>query len=653
MRHALLAACLVLAIQHEARGDWLPGGTPVSSLSGPLYAPQLAPDGLGGAYVLFVELQEPYWEFIRMQRLSGSGEVALGWSPEGHRIVNCPAPFEYRVAPAGVGGVHLTWTEACDSKDFDARSVSSTFLTSSGAGPGLGRNTLSLLTSWATYSSPVLARADDHGAFVAWVAPDNPTRIALQRLGPTGVVAAGWPQGGIEPVATNTASACVSLVADGQNGVYVPVIHGVATGEQVVLQRLAPDGSPAAGWPPQGIRASEDATGRKWAAQTCRDGAGGAFVVWTHQRTGQVGTPSGVYATRISPGGEISPGWPGAGLALVPQSNVAANWALVADGSGGFLAVMVGTSLSRPYPAARVVVARVTGDGATASGWQDGGVLATDVADQQAPSFPFIRVEPDGLGGVFVAWKHVDGGIFVTYVNPSASVASYRVDAGDGRGVYYPSIANIEPGSCIVAWTQSEGGAPWGRLLAQRVQVDGTVSATAALVSVDSEPGRVRLVWWLSDALRVTVWRAEGFGEWRELATREPDGRGHVEYVDREVTPGRRYRYRLGILESGRERFLAETSVEVPVPFLELFGFSPNPPGPNLTVAFALAASTPARLELFDLAGRRVLAREVGSLGPGRHLVNLATRSALLSGAYVLRLTQGGASRVARGVVIR
>jgi hypothetical protein len=36
-----------------------------------------------------------------------------------------------------------------------------------------------------------------------------------------------------------------------------------------------------------------------------------------------------------------------------------------------------------------------------------------------------------------------------------------------------------------------------------------------------------------------------------------------------------------------------------------------------MTVQFVLPTTVPARLELFDIAGRRVAARDVGTLGPG------------------------------------
>lgn len=69
-----------------------------------------------------------------------------------------------------------------------------------------------------------------------------------------------------------------------------------------------------------------------------------------------------------------------------------------------------------------------------------------------------------------------------------------------------------------------------------------------------------------------------------------------------------------------------------------------------VAVEFALPIAHPARLELLDLAGRRLVAREVGGLGAGRHRLELA--GALPSGVFFVRLTQDGRSRVAKAVAL-
>lgn len=79
----------------------------------------------------------------------------------------------------------------------------------------------------------------------------------------------------------------------------------------------------------------------------------------------------------------------------------------------------------------------------------------------------------------------------------------------------------------------------------------------------------------------------------------------------------------------------------------------PNPArGGVLTVHFVLPSAAPARLELLDVRGRRVAGREVGSLGAGRHALDLGEGRRLAPGLYWVRLQQGTDLRVARVVML-
>ncbi len=84
-----------------------------------------------------------------------------------------------------------------------------------------------------------------------------------------------------------------------------------------------------------------------------------------------------------------------------------------------------------------------------------------------------------------------------------------------------------------------------------------------------------------------------------------------------------------------------------------LEGVRPNPTNASgLNVAFALPTGATALLELLDLSGRRVLSREVGSLGAGRHTVNLAEGRRVAPGIYWVRLAQGANRSGTRVAVI-
>jgi hypothetical protein len=83
-----------------------------------------------------------------------------------------------------------------------------------------------------------------------------------------------------------------------------------------------------------------------------------------------------------------------------------------------------------------------------------------------------------------------------------------------------------------------------------------------------------------------------------------------------------------------------------------LYGAVPNP-SRGLNVSFSLATAEPARLAVFDVAGREVGVRQVGSLGAGRHVVAMGAPGTLAPGVYLVHLMQGSHQKTLRAVVTR
>jgi hypothetical protein len=92
---------------------------------------------------------------------------------------------------------------------------------------------------------------------------------------------------------------------------------------------------------------------------------------------------------------------------------------------------------------------------------------------------------------------------------------------------------------------------------------------------------------------------------------------------------------------------------ESPGPRLALEGAHPNPAFGAIHVWFTLPSREAATIDVIDVSGRRVLRREVGGLGPGRHFFTLGSSPRLRPGLYFLRLSQGRLSLSRRVVMIR
>jgi len=96
------------------------------------------------------------------------------------------------------------------------------------------------------------------------------------------------------------------------------------------------------------------------------------------------------------------------------------------------------------------------------------------------------------------------------------------------------------------------------------------------------------------------------------------------------------------------------TGVGSDAPVFALHGARPNPSvDGRLSISFVLASGPGARIEVLDVTGRQVLARDLTAWGAGSHVLTLGDERPLPSGIYFVRLIQGLESRQARAIVTR
>jgi hypothetical protein len=189
--------------------------------------------------------------------------------------------------------------------------------------------------------------------------------------------------------------------------------------------------------------------------------------------------------------------------------------------------------------------------------------------------------------------------------------------------------------------------------LAQTIHLTAPVATLVALQSSDVTPEQVTLTWFGSGAsgLAASVERSDAGGAWQVLGPATVSGVNGLTYVDRTVSAGSRYSYRLVWRESGAEHLSAAVQIQVPLGLaLALEGFRPNPSGARPSVAFTKPDAKPLSIEVLDVAGRRVLTRDFGSLAAGRYVLPLGGR--LVPGVYLVRLRAGGKAMSTRGVVM-
>ena len=102
-----LAAALLAP--SPAIADWGSDGVRVSPLAGQQQFANIAPDGVGGWYVSWIDNAD---YDLYVQRLDAEGSVVPGWPTAGFPV--CTAPFyvnENSMIQDGMGGAFLVWSD--------------------------------------------------------------------------------------------------------------------------------------------------------------------------------------------------------------------------------------------------------------------------------------------------------------------------------------------------------------------------------------------------------------------------------------------------------------------------------------------------------------------------------------------------------------
>jgi hypothetical protein len=617
--------------------QWSSIGCPVRVAPGIQWHPAIAPDSAGGSFVAWIDVS--YGSKVAVQHLLEDGTLAGSW-PDTGLVISAPA--QYMDPPVVVadnsGGAYVVWSTGTSH----VYSVMVQHVDASGhivAGwPALGRR---VTTGSSLQTRPCAAADGAGGVYVVWEddrnGADNPD-IYIQRLQADATPPAGWDSAGTPLCASPGYQYRASVYPDGTGGLLAAWVDGY----QVSAMRMTASGVPAPGWPENGVSVRVDTT-YVWGAIVRSDLQGGCYVGWVGNWC--------AYVQHLDATGQPVGGWPSAGR-LAAEPLISQDYETIsADVLGVYVAWWDDEWLR---------VTWISSDGETPASWPAYGKTLMTHGGSLSPIAAVLLPAPDE--DVYVIWcqdlflSPAGSDLVATRLTSDGSVAEGWPEEPLGMcsangGEEQPAAFSNDIG-CTIAWC--DGRNLTSDIYAGRLKVDGTVPTLLALVEAVADPDRVYLRWY-GDGARIsdaTLYRRTETSAWSRLARLAADGTGTFEYADTAVEPGGRYGYRLAGATSAEDRWTEDAWVDVPEPgALALAMVRPNPVTGPLTVEFTLASREPARLELFDVNGRRLQSREVG--GPGRHELQLADAGRLSGGVYWVRLAQGARALTRRCVVIR
>ena len=559
----VLTLCALSCFLHTAgaHAQWVVDGKLLSGALGTQTDPAAAPDGSGGAYVVWADNRSGDWD-IFAHRVNAWGQVY--W----------PVP----------------------------------------------QNGTPVRTGLNNHTDPQVINDGNGNAIFVWVNQNNngATDIYANLFDGTGNFL--WGPTGVALVQAQHDQFSPALISDGSGGAIVAWTDNRNNDNSqvdVYVRRVASGGGPQ--WTSDGV-AIGTSTNAQTSPKLVSDGLGGAIIVWEDNRTD--GITKDIYAQRVNSVGAVQ--WPANGVALVTASGNQENIAVTADGAGGAIVTWKDGRVADPH----IYAQRINSAGVNQ--WNvDGVAVCAAVGGQLDP-----QIVPVGNGEVIVTWIDLristEADVYTQKLN-SAGGALWTpngnpVCSATGAQSFSRPVAD-GAGGAVVTWVDNRGGNT--DIYAQRVNAAGVVQWTTNGVALCTA---------FNGQLDPAI-VADGFGGAMVAWSDSRNGLADI-YANRVSAGG------------GIPTDVAKT----PAMSLEAGNNYPNPFASETAIEVTLVVETDVSVDVFDVAGRRVRAMNMGRLGAGATAVRFDGRDehgrALPNGLYFLRIQAAGET-VTRKLVIQ
>ena len=292
---------------------WPPAGLAVNAASAYQDAPSICADGAGGFIVAYEDNASGNYD-IHAQRLNASGVSVAS------QYVDNTGGFQLApvVAPDGAGGAFVLYQD--QNTRLAITRVTSSLLIAS----GWGSVTVATNGPGSINAMQVLGDGSS-GAYVTWTQYNGfAYDLGVDHVLASATLHPGWPAGGylLPGGYSYTASLGARLVSDGSGGVIAA--YGTYSLDVSAIRLLA-NGSVASGWNSGGTPVC-NANAEQSAPDVASDGNGGALVVWQDARSanwdvyanrvehfGRLGSPepvmAGVKDVSNDQGGHVRANW--------------------------------------------------------------------------------------------------------------------------------------------------------------------------------------------------------------------------------------------------------------------------------------------------------------------------------------------------------
>jgi len=671
--------CQKVSVANQAM--WGAGGLPVTLASGNQQQARVLGDGAGGAFLVWQDSRAETYAAIYAQRLNASG--ARQWGEDGAVVVDRADLEADAIAPAlrldQQGGLFVVWGDL-------SRGSLGIFTQHLNAA---GQRTLELTghdSVWGISGSCAKVKnlAQEDGTMVFWIDPRNAggPHVYLQKLARTN----GEPQfplnGLSVALGVEGGQMNYQVLADGAGGAYVLVEAGSEFAQQAWLTRLDGDGQPVWDAPRAVTPAFDPGNGLEYQERTRLIRSGNRIIVaWSGVDVDYSEFFAEVGVQAFDSDGNVL--WGDAGLRVTTTPAIHEKLSDIAPGPGGGVYLLWD---SGNWEDTNVLVQLVNAQGQAV--FTAGGIPFADGAGKQEQA---VAV-PGDHGNLLGLWLDYtadfsNSDLILRSLSAAGAVEWTREVDMREQSQKTPALAGDRQGGAFVAYKDFSNGAN-DDVYAQHVLADGSLawSGTETHVAVgegtqeDVAAAVVPRGSWNGLVLALAAEETSDTTGYKDLWARD----AHVNPVGGDVTETRYEGTVFHFFHTQREPYLShdladgvylswvdmrasgkedlkdiyttrihrsglDTGVE-PDPArargFRLAQNTPNPFNPETAIDFQILRAGDVRLEVFDLAGRRVRTLQDGPLAAGTYRRVFDGRSAsgapLASGVYIYRLASNG-----------
>lgn len=669
---------------------WIAGGVRVDSAHDNLRECALVADGYGGAIVFWRINGGSGQVMVAQHILNGSSAM---WPAGGVVVGEAPAVAPPVAVTDGLSGAIVAftatvWSGVTSSYVFDVQAAGVSYFGSVGW-------QANVTNAGGDQLGPAIVSDGANGAIIAWA----DTRLGgedifAQRIQYGGVLP--WGAAGVPVCTASFGQSTPAITADGSGGVVIAWRDARSPDHDIYAQRL--NGAGAQLWPATGVAVCTQ-PGFQSVPTLVPSQDGGALTAWVDMRQG---SHADIYARIIAADG--TPLGADACLAVSTATGNQDQLHLVSDGNGGGIGVWQDQRIASND----IYAQRVNARGALGSE----PVIAhvQDVPNDQGGRFKLSWYASDldaspnyGIGSYWI-WRSVPPNYAAAALERGATMLDASLPANDAKAapVSGRTLATTIEGDKIIFWeyvgsqyaaadagysylvpTTSDslpgsnpltlvrvqaraalGAGFWNSASGSGYSVDNLAPPQPAAFTGNTSGGATALHW-----LPVAAPDLAGYRLYRGATADFVPGPGNLVvaqadtgYVD--VVAGAHH-YKLCAEDShgnlGPFAVLAPlftSGVDGRLPAAPVLAQNaPNPFNPRTTIRFTLPADGPARLAIYDLAGRLVRSLVAGSLTAGEHEAvwdgcDDAGR-AQASGSYLARLEAGGGVQAVRMALVR